>query len=248
MKNQRLSQQLLTCAQQQPPVWANQPVRQWDRTLYRRTRSAFVMREEYSAMASVNVFQVIGYESSTVSAHSWQQWLQAIPETHLTLAMLDSQPDAYLDTAIKTPSLSFYTADGMDFYADRDSLPWVVVARYLFHQNSQRTHLHGVTVHHDQVNEHFYHLYGQLQQALDQSALPVRLSAHSRLRYREDAAGWKADFYQTTLCWEEKGRQIELDEAAAEERLRWLLTRQGSFWRRHFGSSAPVLSLRKEIL
>ena len=234
-------QRLIERALEHSPEWSNRSIQYWNRHCYLQCRAGFAIREECSSMASVNVYQVMGIEELTPLngktehvGRTWEELLKAIPANHQALTSLEANPDIYHDLAIKQPILNFFTQDGVNYFTDSESLPWVVIARYLFEEKGQQTHLHGVSINHHQINEPLYYLYERLLHELTTMSNYAMVYPRRRYLYREDAAGWGCDHYQATILWKEKGQQIELDEATAEDRLRWLQNRRSSCWSRCF--------------
>ncbi|WP_260602918.1 hypothetical protein [Pseudomonas aeruginosa] len=135
------------------------------------------------------------------------------------LALL-ANPSYYLQPTERRPAIHYNTLDGLSFYIGSDGNHRTCIARF-FLAEQQKSQLHDVTLNHYQVNDAFYHLYGQLRQQVLLQGLPVQIHPERAQLGREDTAGWKMDTYQTTLTWLNLKTQQErsLNEAQAQEQL-----------------------------
>ena len=234
-------------AVKQPPHWAHDVLLAWDQEYVDRTRN-FMTAHYYTGQGTVNIFRVVGTSHPEYQGISWLDLLVwKGKRMGINLPLQEKNPTYYDVTALKTPMMYFNTLDGLHFYVGADGNHRSCIARFYF-QAAGKTELHGVTVNHYQIDEAFYQCYCALQQEIRRHKLDVSLESGSTICRREDSGGWKIDYFEPYLIWEEydektcRTTQITLNKQQAQNKLHQLqhmkknemLAPASGFWARLF--------------
>ncbi|WKS98612.1 MULTISPECIES: hypothetical protein [Gallibacterium] len=216
-----------------PPHWSSDKLSYWDdNKLFLAEK--FKLAHYYTAQGSINVFRIIGTSHPDYAECSWLELLtKKGKRMDINLPLQEKNPDYYLNTNIKQPTMYFNTFDGLHFYVGIDGNHRSCIARFYLHQLG-KTDLHGVTINHYQIDWDFYKLYQTLMALIAQYQLPVQLTVISTHTSRQDSAGWKIDYYSPMLHWkqyQENGEILEedmLDKSAAQNKLQQIVIEKRS--------------------
>lgn len=185
-----------------PPHWAREIISVWDDTLLRQ-HSDFLRRHYWTESGSINVFCIKGTSHPDYQGLSWSQFLHQGKHMIRNIALLESHPAYYADTAVKKPAMCFNSYNGIDWFTGADGNHRSALARFLFHEQ-ESAYLHGLQLNHYEFDESLLTVFLALREELSlhtAHGCHVEMNVNRIHRYREDNTGWKTDTYSTSLCF-----------------------------------------------
>jgi hypothetical protein len=232
-----MAEDLRTQASDHPPAWANDRLLAFDERRHEAV-GTFVHTETWCDRESINVFEVVGTRNGSYYGWSWARFLEEGKRMRRNLALYTSNPGYYRGTEQKLPIMSFITYDGRQLYVDGDGNHRTCIARFAFELDG-RTHLHGVTLEHHEVDWAMMHAFCDIEQTITYRRLPYTVKALREAAGREDAAGWKRDSFKPFILLTHlrgSGQEHRLDLQAAQAWLQHyqrpaLLRWAGRLWR-----------------
>jgi hypothetical protein len=200
-------QLIIDWVEKSPPYWADHIIKSWDwdRDNWNEI-TPFVTSHFWSDRHSLNVYSVIGTAHPDYAGLTWMQFLKSGKRMRGNQLLLQSNPDYYLETAVKHPSLLYVSLDGKDWYVNGDGNHRTCLARFQFERLNEQgdpsqTMLHGVWVDDYRVDWLLFDLYQRIGQILQSGKIKhaKRIECVSKHLSREDGPAWKIDIYLPQL-------------------------------------------------
>lgn len=220
----------------QPPVWADTPIRAWDRDRFERLRP-FMTSMYWMEAATLNVFNVVGTQHPDYAGQTWRWLLENGKRMPRNLALHRENPGYYYAEKRKEPSMYFMSLDGAEWYVGGDGNHRTCIARFDF-AFSGRALIHGVNVTDYRFDERLADLCTRLDARVRQTRMPVLIRPSTQTVSREDAPGWMLERYRPGIAVDfvdgaRAGEQHVLDAASAAHFLAWLEQPGWKRWRRY---------------
>lgn len=180
-----------------PPHWAAQNLDAWDEAEFEKLLP-FVIEKYWSSQESINVFDVVGTKHPNYIGLTWIEFLQKGVRMATNLRLQESNPDYYLGTEVKQPSMLYVSLDSDALYVNGDGNHRTAIARFMFHETG-RTMLHGVTVERYRTDREAYSLYLEIVEQSLRNRRPLRIRPMKSVLSRDDTGGWMRERYQLQL-------------------------------------------------
>jgi hypothetical protein len=226
------SESLLDWAQSVQPSWAFETLIPLDQDLFRKI-TPFVKSDSWTAMATINVFSVIGTRHPRYQNWSWLKLLQDGKRMKSdNLPLYASNPTYYDGIDPKLPPMSFITFKDDELYIDGGNHR-MCIAKFACARDG-RTQLHGVGVKRLSVDWELYYLLDEITRLVNKKALKVHVQASRVEMGREDSPGWKIDRFDPILILKDfrKGNvECRLNAVQAKQ---WLSDNSQTFFGKWF--------------
>ncbi|TXF11205.1 hypothetical protein [Pelomicrobium methylotrophicum] len=220
-----------------PPHWAGRKILPWDEDAFRAVEP-FVVEKYWSGQHSINVFEVVGTQHPDYQGMTWLEFLQQGKRMRQNLALQESNPDYYLEDAVKLPTMYYVAIDGSGWYVAGDGNHRTCIARFMFHRMG-RTMLHGVNVESYRTDRHAAEVFRALREMITRKGLPLLAEPYREKLSRDDTGGWMRETYRVGILLRDlaKGTEEVLAPMEAERKLDGIKreNRLRRWWRRIVG-------------
>ena len=191
--------------QKQKPFFLEQKIRFWDTEEFSRLEP-FIIETTWEDSTSINIFLVEGTRHPDYKGLTWLEFLDKGKRMQLNLDLFRTNPDYYLGTDHKMPTMSYLQLDGGPYFVDADGNHRTCIAKIFFFLQGL-TMLHGVTVTRHRVDRDAMELYGRLLKRF-RFVRPWK-----RKLSREDTAGWMRETFEPVFeVVDKRGRVFNLSK------------------------------------
>ena len=179
----------------------------------------FIFETIWEDNGSINVFLVQGTKHPDYQGMTWLEFLEKGKRMKSNLELFEANPDYYLNTEHKLPTMSYLQIDGGPLYIDDDGEHRTCIAKMFFFLKGL-TMLHGVsTVRHRLDHEAMEMHRGLLEHFRFVRPLRKKLS-------REDTGGWMRETFE--ICFEVADQKARMSTLSKDEAARLLEQRRSS--------------------
>ena len=165
----------------------------------------FFVKEHIWEESSINIIRVIGTKHPDYQNMTWDEFLHQGKRMRLNLELFEKNPDYYLDTVHKLPTMHYVQIDSGEYYVGADGNHSTCIAKFFFFLKGIST-LHGVEIDHYLINHKALEIYRALKEK-EYYPEPV-LKKLSRV----DSSGWMREKFETMFRLKD-GRVVTVDEA-----------------------------------
>lgn len=180
-----------------PPHWASRKLEAWDEDGFNQLLP-FIVEKYWSSQESINVFNVVGTKHPSYIGMSWTEFLQQGVRMRENLRLQESNPDYYLDTTVKQPTMLYVSLDSDLLYVNGDGNHRTAIARFMFHELGKTT-LHGVTVERYRSDRESYRLYREIRESALRQGRSFDIRPLNTAVSRDDTGGWMRELYEVKL-------------------------------------------------
>jgi hypothetical protein len=157
----------------------------------------FISEEYWEDNAIIPVSKIIGTQHPDYIGLTWEELLHKGKRMYINLPLAEENPGYYYSDEKKLPTMSFNKYRDL-YYVSGDGNHRSAIAKFLFHFSGE-THLSGVTFYEYKVNDIGNMLNERLKDVIAKKALSLKVNTLRTATSREDGAGWKRDYFSTTL-------------------------------------------------
>jgi len=186
----------------------------------------FIFETIWEDNGSINVFLVQGTKHPDYQGMTWLEFLEKGKRMKSNLELFDANPDYYLNTEHKLPTMSYLQIDGGPLYVDTDGNHRTCIAKMFFFLKGL-TMLHGVSI--------VRHRLDYPAWPADREAMDIHRGLLERFRFvrpvrkklsREDTGGWMRETFE--VCFEIVDRKAHMSTLSRDEAARLLEQRRSS--------------------
>jgi len=181
------------------PFFLEQRIHFWETEKF-SSLEPFIVESTWEDNSSINIFFVEGTRHPDYKDFTWFEFLERGKRMQLNLELFQNNPDYYLGTDHKMPTMSYLQIDGGPYYVDADGNHRTCIAKMFFFLRGL-TMLHGVSVTRHRVDREAIELYGMLKRRF------TFVRPWKRKLSRQDTAGWMREVFEPVFeVVDKKGR------------------------------------------
>lgn len=161
--------------------------------------SAFIQSIRWDDHVTIDVNDIIGTQHPDYIGLTWEQLLHEGKRMHINIPLVVSNPQYYWGTRKKLPTMSFNRYNEK-YYVGGDGNHRSAIAKFIFAINGNtKTTLDGVSTTEYKADIETFNLFEEIKASAIEKRLPLIFKSEKRLVSRDDAPGWKVDYFETEL-------------------------------------------------
>lgn len=175
--------------------------------------SSFIQTIRWDDHISIYVDDIVGTQHPDYIGLTWEELLHQGKRMHINIPLVIKNPQYYWDSGKKLPTMSYNRYEGK-YYVAGDGNHRSAIAKFIFAINGNtKMTLDGISTTEYTADVEAYNLFERIKASAANKHLPLVFKSEKTLVSRDDAPGWKVDYFKTEVSVRnsESGKNVSFE-------------------------------------